>query len=544
MYNILLFGPQAITQQFSDYLGNVSRSQSAMIYFEFPNNKFQHPTILKNFPEKLKFYILQPQLLHSVMFPKREFAEANLLIWMFDWNNIGSVEETYAYLKKIVLNRKTFLPIMLIGYRSKFISEPDAYLTFLKLFHVQELIKKIIQMPMIYFEITEEKSESLFFLKMKLFLDEIHEKLGQSYLMKHYSTISLEELLKTVNSFLGMLKGPEFEIDDAFRDLTAYELNAQHPLTRRHLQMQFGCEDAVAKKILDIWDERPSLEAIPPEAFKDLEAESSEMLKACQTQESLPNFISLVQMGYNHEVVKYALQYLLDRGKIASISHHSESQEYTEYRNIRDVIVVHEGRTMFIKSTNTNDDQIQLFSGMIQAIEMVRDKYLMEVEKKELSPYNRIEFLEFGDLKALIGCGQKGVKLILRLDERPGKDDEIKRRIKNFLKAYENEVPLNASTDFELLKQIRQLSEKIFYQNFNPFPLSFDVFKTIQINLDIIDLANKTGIEQKIIAYLRNQGPFLLEDLIENLSKATKNVISRSDFLPYIFDLIEDKIIV
>ena len=85
-----------------------------------PNEKFQHPTILRNFPEKLKIYILQTPLLHSVMLPKREFQDANLIIWMFDWNNLNFIQETFGYLKKIVLNRKAFLPIILIGYRENF----------------------------------------------------------------------------------------------------------------------------------------------------------------------------------------------------------------------------------------------------------------------------------------------------------------------------------------------------------------------------------------------------------------------------------------
>ena len=92
-----------------------------------------------------------------------------------------------------------------------------------------------------------------------------------------------------------------------------------------------------------------------------------EMFKVCQEKLMAVNFVNLVSLGYNFQVVKYALQFLLKQKAITSISHHAESQEYIQYRNIREVIVIHEGRPLFVKSTNSNEDQTQLFSGMIRS---------------------------------------------------------------------------------------------------------------------------------------------------------------------------------
>ena len=91
-------------------------------------------------------------------------------------------------------------------------------------------------------------------------------------------------------------------------------------------------------------------------------------------------------------------------------------------------------------------------------------------------------------------------------------EDDLKQRIKGFLKEYEDQVNLSPTTEFDDMKEIRVLSEKIFYQFFNPFPSSFDVFKEIQVNYDIIDFADKTIIEQKIIEYVKSHGLLLLED--------------------------------
>ena len=268
-----------------------------------PNEKFQHPTILRNFPEKLKIYILQTPLLHSVMLPKREFQDANLIIWMFDWNNLNSIQETFGYLKKIVLNRKAFLPIILIGYRENFEYTDDSHLTFLRSYHFYELIKNVIQLPMIYFEITENKTELLFFVKIHKFLEEFHLQMGEQINAKHYSTITLEEIMKTLETFVGTLLEPEFDLDNVYRDLTDYEQKIQQPVTRRYLELNFGCEERIAKRVLDIWDERPVLDQIPEDALKDLETDAMEMFKVCQEKLMAVNFVNLVSLGYNFQVV-------------------------------------------------------------------------------------------------------------------------------------------------------------------------------------------------------------------------------------------------
>jgi hypothetical protein len=544
MLKVLMYGDSAIIKKLSNFLGNTSKSQSALIYFEFPNNKFNHPTIVKTF-EKQKIYILKPALLKTMLAPKREFESADYMVWVFNWSNWASIVEGFNYFKKVVNTRKSFLPMMFVGYRTQKNADSQDEINFLKLFLLQKEIRNLTQMPLHYFELTENNTEPLLLTQMKLFIEKITQKFGEHSKITRYSSIILENIIKDIIGQIKHIKDQEYSFDDLIGDLVEFEVKKGEPITRRYLEQHFGCNPEISTKLTNIWNHRPSLNDISENALTQLQKEAEEMWTSCIEANSILNYVELVKEGYSSTAVQYVLRYLFETGKLTTISHHIESEEYIEFRNIREVVVLYEGRTLFVKTTNPNPDQTLQFSNMIQAIEMVRNEYISKSGGKDVKPSSLIEFLEFGDLFAIIGNGNKGVKLILRLNNRPHREGIFKHRVKNFLVAYENQVSLNATNDLQEQRKIRELSEKAFYRNFNPFPLNVDVFQLLSINgSSEFEMKFLSEIEIQIVEVLQEKGSAMLEDLVDKVTKLNNFLISRSDILQYILDLRKDKIII
>ena len=66
MIRSLIFGhPYSIVQNIGEYLGNTIKSQrSQIVYFEFPNPKFDHPKIRETF-DRMIFYQVQQSMISS-----------------------------------------------------------------------------------------------------------------------------------------------------------------------------------------------------------------------------------------------------------------------------------------------------------------------------------------------------------------------------------------------------------------------------------------------------------------------------------------------
>jgi hypothetical protein len=543
LFNILLFGEPKLVQNLANYLGNTNRTQSAMLYFEFPNPKFHFPEYLEAFPEKLRMFVVQQSFVQSVLAPKRESAEADLMIWVFDWNSPESIQNTFIYLKKIILTRKSFLPLILVGYRSEISPAVDPTLRFLNLLRLPKFFEQMTQLPAYYLEITEKENEDLLLTRLRTILKEIREKFGEFHAIKKYSTIGLEELFKAMDSyFIQMAEETDTDLLTYLSEIVLVEQKFARPISRRFLQTYFGCLPPVSKKVIDLWEERVSLLGVSEDKMALLEKQAKDMFHACNDLDQRLSYGSLIGMGFDAAEIRYVFRYMFEKQMIPGIAVHLESEEYSEYQNIRDVIVIYEGRTLFVKTTNQNADHTQLFSGMIQAIEMIRTEYISKVEGYTPSQKDRVEGLEFGDLHAYLGHGNKNVELILRLNHRPYRESTFRKRVKNFLMMYEAEVKLEPTTDINEVRKIKDQSERLFYQNFNPFPISFNVFKPLTIGV-IQDFEGKTVIEQMIIQTLQNHPSLLLEDLVEKVHENFHGLVARSDLVLPIFDLIEDRLI-
>jgi hypothetical protein len=427
--------------------------------------------------------------------------------------------------------------LIILGVRTEIKEISNPGLRFLNLFRFRKLLEQMIQLPVHYFEFTANKNEWILINQLR----DIIKNLETSHSwIKKYSTITLDELLKSIESFLLQIQDETIDFAFLLPELLALERKLQYPISRRYLEMNYGCMPQAAREIMDKWEALAP--DFTPEDMKNLDLKAQEIYNMCLNSDQQPNYPNLIGMGFDSNEVKKLLRYLFEKRLIPNISQHIVSQEYIEYHNIHEVIVLYEGRTLFVKSTTTDIDHTQLFSGMIQAIELVRNEYLTLSEGNHKTITEGVEGLEFGDLRAYIGNGVKGVKLILRLNDRPLRENIFRNRVQSFLKMYENEIPLNNSIDLSMQKTIRELSERIFYQNFNPFPISFNVFKKISL-VKVEDFSMKTIIEQAILKILQQQGALLLEDLVEKVSESFHGVFARSDLFTPIFDLIEEKII-
>ena len=107
-FNILLCGDKDAVSKFRKYLGfykdekykDITPSQKAMVYFEFPNEKFAYKKFLNLFKYKLKMYLLQPTLLENSHFlmsvynisqKSAKFANLMFLCSWSEWIAMGGL---------------------------------------------------------------------------------------------------------------------------------------------------------------------------------------------------------------------------------------------------------------------------------------------------------------------------------------------------------------------------------------------------------------------------------------------------------------------
>jgi len=496
---------------------------------------------------------------------KREFNEANLMVWFFDWNNLESLKVGLEYFKKIILSRKAFIPILLVGYRykthdqsenkSKYVSidkgneniPPE--LRFLQLIQFQKNLRNITEHSIRYFEIEEQNTEKSFLRKLKDFTNRLSIKYGETYKIKKYSTITLERLFKDLEELIEQLNGSlsqNLNFDNLIKNLTNIELKMKTPITRRFLIEQFGSNKKVAKKIMNRWESRPGMEQLNDEFQNSVRQYASDLLKHCYESNTKPTYVHLVSEGYKLTLIQPILRYLQEQDKISSVSSHLISEDFWEFKNIEEVIIRHEGRVLYVKSSN-NLDHTLMFSDMIYTLESIRNEYLLKTEKREIDREEHVEFLEFGNLRALIGYGKRGVKIILRLNQNPRNKEKLKHRCMEFLTDYEKQINLTPAKEAKTQKKIKNKSAKIYYQHFNPFPETINVFRKIKINKKRLkeEEQHLCNIEKKIIEVLRSFKELSIEELIKQVFEKNSRLYSNSDIIAYLLDLLmKDKILI
>ena len=98
----------------------------------------------------------------------------------------------------------------------------------------------------------------------------------------------------------------------------------------------------------------------------------------------------------------------------------------------------------------------------------------------------------------------------------------------------------------ETQKLVKQQSAKIYYLFFNPFPAKINVFQEISLNQEKFDQVQKNlcKIELDILDIVQDKGKLQIEELISLSFETHHGKYAKSDIIPYVLDLMEEKILV
>ncbi len=573
LQKILLFAPSTLNGKIADILGNKkTSSRNALVYFEFPNKNVEDPKINSIFDQKLKFYHLQKPLLKSIINPtKREFDQANFIVWFFDWNNLQTLKIGLEYLKKIVMSRRSFLPLFLVGFRTedglvKTKYDPKWELKYLKLMTFQENLRQIVQNSISYFEMEEKSTEHRFLKKLNSVCDKFRLKYGETYKIQKHSTITLERLFHDIEELMGSMFFPKMRQDTPIEDkeqkeqklsefssqidefipiIAKYEIEKNQPITRKYLIHEYGAQKTVARNLLNYWEQRASIEAVPENLKDSVKDYAVDLLEYCKANDISPTYTHLVSNGYKLSLIQPILGYLLGQEKIRNVSSHLVSENFWEFENIQDVIVRYEGKVLYVKAKK-DIDRTLMFSDMVYTLESIRNEYLLKTKDVELKKNDKVEFLEFGELHALIGIGKMGVKIILRLAQPPKNKKKLRERCEQFLNSYEENVQIEKHQDLEAQKTIKEESAKIFYKYFNPYPRSVDVFHTITLGKKSKgNVYNKLcSIERGIFEVVEEHDRLNIEELIEKAYTKHRGAYAKNDIIAFVLDMLEENIFI
>jgi hypothetical protein len=260
------------------------------------------------------------------------------------------------------------------------------------------------------------------------------------------------------------------------------------------------------------------------------------------------NLCNLLALGYDLSESKIALTILKEQKMINSISYHIPPKYYEIYDNLQDLIIISSGRTIYIRTGDPNHDQATLFSGLIQTIEIIRDRYMSsKIENSgkrnwfEVSP---VDFLDFGTLHAIIGNGKNDLKVILRFKKRP--QATYIEKTEEFLSEFEKKFEFLSEKRIIDLDKIRPEIDKMFFEFYSPFPKKISMNKTIRVNpgySDISDNFSITNIEKHIIETVNQYNGISIKEILTHLSEESSFYFSESDIFQVIFDLLGEKIL-
>jgi hypothetical protein len=219
------------------------------VYFEFPNEKFAHKKFLKVFKYKLHIYIAQPSLLQTIMAPKQQFKTADAIIVLSANHNDSIYKECFDYFQKFVLTRRSFIPMLFIGYNLKESVDNKNITKFFFNLEVTKLYEEIFQVPTSYLNIIEDENDALFFLKFVELLE-----FSKEYISKEMSIIVLERMLNNLKDRLEDLKSNPPTIERGICLLGEIERIKKVRISRLSLVNQWGLKNEDAKYIIDLWE--------------------------------------------------------------------------------------------------------------------------------------------------------------------------------------------------------------------------------------------------------------------------------------------------
>lgn len=539
LFQIIIFGDDDVVRKFTEYLGYTFQSnKSGLVYFEFPNEKFAHKKFLKVFKYKLHIYIVQPSLLQTIMAPKQQFKTANAIVILSANHNDSIYKECFDYFQKFVLTRRSFVPLLFIGYNLKESSNKRDIGKFFFNLEVAKLYEEIFQVPTSYLNIIEDENDALFFVKFVELLE-----FSKEFTSKEMSTIVLERMLNNLKDRLVDLKTNPPNNERGICILGEIERVKNLRISRQSLVNLWGLTNEDAKFIVDTWEEHPQLEEIFDEERELLEKDGLEKLNKCRRLNLEPNFVIFLMLGYDFNESKKALAILTQKEILKSIAYHIPSLEYKIYDNLQDLVVISKGRTVYTRTTAKNSDDVTLFSGLIQTIEIVRNKYMADkTGLKDLIKIGDVDILEFGNLYAVIGTGKNDLKIILRFKERP--QEIYIEKTKAFIAEFEKTLLEKLDERLLDLSIIRPEIDQLYYQFYNPFPqkASFDQVIKVDSSFNSVRFEQLSNLEKIMIGVIQGQNGLTIAQILSEVKKSTN--ISESDLLQLIFDLLKEKILI
>ncbi|MBN2156273.1 MAG: hypothetical protein JW776_09530 [Candidatus Lokiarchaeota archaeon] len=531
-YNILLCGDQEAVSKFRNYLGFQSTpGKTALVYFEFPNEKFTRKKLLGQCKYKLRIYLIQPLLLSTIITPKKEFREADAIIMVCDNTNITLSDECKEFFSKISQIRRSYIPLLLIGMNYNGDTPRRELSKFFYNLHLKKLFNKVFGINTFYFDINETENESIFFRRLPELLE-----CSKKWVPKEYSPLTIDRMLSKLHHHLNDMKEEHYSIELGIYYLTEFEHLNKFTITRRSLELIWGLNNSESKTLMEFWEQSINLDDLPKEELDILTQESNEQIKKCLQMNFEPNLVNLLALGNSIVESKKILAILKRNNQIESISYHNPNSEYITYDNLQDLIILHIGRHLYTR-TKSDSNEITIFSGLMQTMEIVRDRFLRFKKIQE------VDYLDFGNLHAIIGTGNSGVKTILRFKKHPEKI--YLQKTKEFIQVIENEFKDVFEQRVIDLMGIKPHIDKLFYQYFNPFPENIPYDRIFTLS-DVVYNQKKallTTLESLIVETVRKESMMTIDQILVQLSKTWDGYISESDVLSRVLDLIEEGIL-
>jgi hypothetical protein len=177
-------------------------------------------------------------------------------------------------------------------------------------------------------------------------------------------------------------------------------------------------------------------------------------------------------------------------------------------------------------------------------MEIVRDKYMKSgTNGTQFLQFNDVDYLDFGNLHAVLGTGISGVKVILRFKKHPEKI--YIQKTQKFIQIIEDQFKNILEQRVIDLDQVRPSIDKLFYRYFNPFPEDIPYDRIFTQSEEIYEEKKNslTKLEDEIVSLVRKQSHLTIYQIITHISKTNDGYISESDVLSRVLDLIEEEIL-
>ncbi len=537
-FNILLCGDKEAVSKFRKYLGfQNAPGKNAMVYFEFPNEKFAHKKFLKLFKYKLRMFLLQPLLLNTIITPKKEFREADAIIMVINNSRFSLSDECLDYFSKISKIRKSYIPLLLIGMNCNGGTPRRDISKFFFNIHLKKKFNKVFGIHTSYFDVNETENEATFFRRLPELLES-----SKTWTPKEYTPITIDRMISKLQGQLQEMDEKNYNLEKGIDLLAEFEHLDKTTITRHSLELIWGLNNYESKSIMEYWEKRINLDDLPKEEMDILTQESNEQINKCLQMHFEPNLVNLLALGNSIEDSKKILAVLKRNHQIPSISYHNPTSEYVTYDNLQDLIILHMGRHLYTR-TKSETNEITIFSGLMQTMEIVRDKYMRGKDKSQFLQFQDVDYLDFGNLHAVLGTGKSGVKVILRFNKHP--ENIYIQKTKEFIQIIEEKFQDVLQERVIDLDGIRPEIDKLFYHYFNPFPADIPYDRIFTLAQKKFTQKNDTftHLEEKIASLVKDESQMTINQMLTTISKENDGYISESDILSRVLDLISEGIL-